>query len=136
MALLDSIAVVVHVLFAGLWTGAVAYAAAIAMDADRLGDGGRELVADRLKNISRTSAVAMLLSGGYLAGAYGGGYFMNTTRGLLLSAMVVLWLVLMVTVELGAGRLTKGEGGAKGTLLVAAAVAILLLLDAGVVSVL
>lgn len=136
MALLESIAVVTHLLFAGLWTGSVAYAAAIVVDADRLGSDGRSLVADRLRSISRTSAVFVFLSGGYLSMGYAGEYFTSTTRGWLLGVMVVLWLVLMVVVEIGASRLVDGSERARGTFLLASFVAVLLLVDAGLVSVL
>lgn len=136
MALLETVAVVTHVLFAGLWTGSVAFAAAVVAGGQRLQQSGRELLADRLKNVSRTSAVLMLLSGGYLASAYSGSYFMGTTRGYLLTAMVVLWVVLMVLVELAASRLVSDADRATTLFWVAGAVAVLLLLDAGLVGVL
>lgn len=136
MAVLETVAVVTHVLFAGLWTGSVAFAAAVVAGGQRLQGSGRELLADRLKNVSRTSAVLMLLSGGYLASAYSGSYFMGTMRGYLLTAMVVLWVVLMVLVELAASRLVSDADRATTLFWLAGAVAVLLLLDAGLVGVL
>jgi len=134
MALLDSLAVVVHFVFAGLWAGTVAYAAAIVTGTGDIGTVARERIADRLRSISRTSAVLTLLSGGYLASGFASSYFYSSTRGYLLSAMVLLWLVLMVMVEIGASRLVDGEESGPTVLIGASVVAILLLLDAGVVS--
>ena len=132
MALLDSIAVVFHVVFAGLWTGAVVFTALLA---GGLASGPTsalsDLVVDRLRLISRSSAVITLLSGGYMAAGYTHSYFTSSTRGLLLSAMVALWLVLMVTVEIGASRVLDEQKSGRTVLAIAGLVALLLLLDVG-----
>ena len=132
MALLDSLAVVSHALFGALWTGAVVFTALLAGGLSKhattpLGD----LVVDRLRLVSRSSAVVTLLSGGYLAMGYDHTVFTSTTRGMLISAMVALWLVLMITVEIGASRTLDGEGRGDVMLGVAGIVAVLLLLDVG-----
>lgn len=132
MALLDSIAVGAHVVFGALWTGAVVFTALFAGGLSKhastaLGD----LVVDRLRLLSRSSAVVTFLSGGYLAMGYDHTTFTSTTSGMLISVMVALWFVLMVTVEVGASRVLDGEGRGKTMLGVAGIVALLLLLDVG-----
>ncbi|MGM0398469.1 MAG: hypothetical protein ACQEQY_05690 [Halobacteriota archaeon] len=132
MALLDSVAVVSHVLFGGLWTGAVVFTALLAGGlASDAASALSDLVVDRLRLVSRSSAVITLLSGGYMATGYSHSYFTSSTRGLLLSAMVALWLVLMVTVEIGASRVLDEQQSGRTILGIAGLVALLLLLDVG-----
>ncbi|UWG48075.1 putative membrane protein [Halanaeroarchaeum sp. HSR-CO] len=132
MALLDSVAVVSHVVFGGLWTGAVVFTALLAGGlASDTASALSDLVVDRLRLVSRSSAVITLLSGGYMATGYSHSYFTSSTRGLLLSTMVVLWLVLMVTVEIGASRVLDDQKSGRTILGVAGIVALLLLLDVG-----
>ena len=132
MALLDSLATILHVVFAGLWTGAVVFTALLAGGlANTSANALTDLVVDRLRIVSRSSAVMTLLTGGYMATGYSHTYFTSSTGGWLISAMVALWLVLMVTVEIGASRILDGDGRGKTILGVAGLVALLLLLDVG-----
>jgi len=145
MALLHSVMVVFHLLFAGAWTGSVVFVTWAVLPTARAGDvQARPLssMVDRLVNLSRLSAVVMLVSGGVLAGELGGG-LTSTTEGWLVVAMVVLWLALTALVEVGASRLADGLDGddvrsaaQRTTTLFQAAgvVALLLLVDAGLVA--
>ncbi|MFB6133591.1 MAG: hypothetical protein ABEJ55_01205 [Halanaeroarchaeum sp.] len=130
--MIEAIAVFAHVVFGALWTGAVVFVALVASDVNR----GTSIdlssaVVDRLRDVSRASAVVTFLSGGYLASGYGGSYFLQSTRGLLLSAMVLLWLVLMVTVEIGAARTQSADADGETPLKLAGVAALLLLVDVG-----
>lgn len=130
--MIESIALFLHVVFGALWTGAVVFVALTASDVDRVAPGGlTTVIVDRLRQVSRTSAIVTFLSGGYLAGEYAGAYFMESTRGWLLSAMVLLWLGLMVTVEVGAARTLSSDESGETVLKVAGVVAFLLLVDVG-----
>lgn len=136
MALLDSIAVVFHVVFAALWTGGVVFTALLAGGlVERSSDALAGLVVDRVRLISRSSAVVTLLSGGYMATGYSHTYFTSSTHGWLLSAMVALWLVLIVTVEIGASQVLDGKDRGRTVLALAGVVALLLLLDVGLLMV-
>ncbi|MFW6003461.1 MAG: hypothetical protein ACOCPT_03470 [Halanaeroarchaeum sp.] len=132
MVVFDSLAVLLHVVFGGLWTGAVVFTALLAGGlVSDTASALTDLVVDRLRLVSRSSAVITLLSGGYMAAGYPHTYFSSSTRGLLVSAMVALWLVLMVTVEVGASQVLDGRERGRTVLGVAGLVALLLLLDVG-----
>lgn len=134
MALTETVVYALHLLFAGLWTGSVGYAAAtFPRVAGDLSTAVRDTFVGTLRTVSRASAVVLLLTGGYmltLAGYTEGGALTGTGRGHLVLAMVALWLVLAGLVEVAGGRLADGED-ATGLLYGAAVVAALLLLDAG-----
>ena len=133
-----------HLLFGGLWAGAVMFytysllpLAGDGLDAGALGDA-----TGKLTTISRASAVIQLLTGGYLASPMGVGSagYWSTTTGVLVVVMVVLWLFLAALTEMGAGRVRDAiEAGdvraagtnARGLLYGASVVAVLLLLEAG-----
>ncbi|MFW5937858.1 MAG: hypothetical protein ACOCSN_02850 [Halanaeroarchaeum sp.] len=132
MTLVESAATVAHVVFAGLWTGAVVFTALFAGGLVNTASSSlTDLVVDRLRIVSRSSAVVTLLSGGYMAAGYSHTYFTSSTSGWLISAMVALWLVLIVTVEIGASRVLDGHGQGKTFLGIAGLTALLLLLDVG-----
>lgn len=124
MAIADLVSSTVHLLFAGLWTGSVLFVALAGVPENGI---------DRLRQISRASALLLLLTGGHLAGTrYGGGALTGTTRGWAVIAMVLLWFALIGLVEVAASRY---EADADSSLFPAAAVvAALLLLDAGLLA--
>lgn len=132
MDILPTFVAVAHVVFASLWTGAVVFVALLAL---RLSSGETteivELVVDRLRLVSRSSAVVTLLSGAYLAAGYSHAYFTSSTRGLLITAMVVLWIALMTSVEIGSVRLLDEDTRGTAILVLAGVFAVALLLDVG-----
>lgn len=145
MSAVDVAVYAVHMLFAGLWTGSVAFVTLAVLPTARDGTANAAPlvpVVGRLRWITRISALLMLLTGGHMAGTrYTVGSLTGSTRGHLVLAMVALWLILAVLVEIGAGRLADGldrqkvrepAREARPFLLAATAVAVLLLLDAGV----
>jgi len=144
---IDSVMWTVHVLFAGLWTGSVLFAAtavvppalAGALDPDPLGT-----IAGRLRWITRASALLLLLTGGHLTGTlYTVDTLTGTGRGHLVLGMLALWLVLAGLVEVGSAKLTDGlDAGklrepardAKPFFQGAGVVALLLLVNAGLLA--
>jgi len=147
MAVVDSVMTGLHLLFAGLWTGSVlfvAYAVVPTAGAGEMDAAPLEILGGKLKTVSRASAVVLFLTGGHLAGTqYTVGTLTGTTRGYLVIAMIALWLVLMGLVEVGSGTLVDGANRkkvrqpakeARPFFLGAAAVAVLLLIDAGLLA--
>lgn len=138
----------IHLLIAGLWTGAVVFltwgvlpqAADGILNAEPLA-----AITGRIKLLSRTSAVLLPLTGlrmTMLLDYTDTAILFETTRGHLLIGMIVLWLVLMGLVEVGASKLTDGTNqkkvreparDARPFLLGASIVAVLLLIDAGLI---
>lgn len=108
---------VLHVLFAGLWTGAVVFVTWSVLPLARDGDvqpGPVASIVGRLRNLSRLSALVLLLTGGHMAGTgYEFSGLIETTRGNLVLAMVALWLVLIVLVEVAGGRFASGLDAGK-----------------------
>ncbi len=136
-----------HVLVAGLWTGSVVFTsyAIVPLAADgTLNAAPLAAVAGKLRRLSRVSAVLLLVSGGMMAAEeYTVTTLTETTDGHLVLGMVVLWFVLAALVEVGTGRLHDGadrdkvrEPGraARNLFRVAAVVAGLLLVDAGLLA--
>lgn len=117
MSTLDTVAIVVHQLFGGLWIGAVVFVGLAVVplgrdadiDPDALGT-----VVGRLLTLSRAAAVLMLLSGAHvlyyltLGEDLDLGPLLESGRGHLILTMVVLWLGVIATVEVGASRLRAG----------------------------
>lgn len=144
MAIYDTIAAVIHLVFAGLWTGSVMYFVLAALPLAENGDIDAEpmsALTDRLTSITRASTVLLLLTGGHIAAQR---YTVETltggSNGHLVLAMVGLWLLLTVLVEVGARRLRHGfdqqkvrqpARGARWLFLVAGIVALGLLIVAG-----
>lgn len=112
MALLDVAMAVLHLLFAGVWTGSVVFVALWVLPLARAGDVRPDPLASmvaRLRSVSRWSALVLLATGGHMAGSrYTGDTLLGTTSGNLVLAMVALWLVLVGLVEVGGGRLSRG----------------------------
>lgn len=140
MAVVNTAVGVLHLLFAGLWTGAVAFVAWQVVPLFRDGDLGVEpgtAIISGLRGLSRASALVLLLTGGHLAASrYTAATLFGSGRGHLVLTMVALWLVLTGLVEVASGRaldeLEAGRlrtaGETTATLFAAAAVVALLLL--------
>jgi uncharacterized membrane protein len=149
MTLLDTVMYAVHLLFGGLWTGSVVFVTFAVLPTARDGVANAEPLAaivGKLRNVSRLSALLLLLSGGHLAGA-AAGYTVEsltgTTRGYLVLAMVALWFTLIGLVEVGGGKLADGfdqkkvrepAREARPFFLAATVVSLLLLVDAGLLA--
>ena len=143
----DTLMTTLHVLVGALWVGSVVFVAGVILPAatgGALDAGPLETIADRLVYLSRGASVVMLLTGGHLAGT---GYTIwsltGTSRGHLVLAMLVLWLVFAALVEIGRSRLVDGlqekrvrapASAATGVFRAAALVGVLLLVDAGLLS--
>ncbi|MFB6093327.1 MAG: transporter [Halanaeroarchaeum sp.] len=131
MATIGTLASILHVVFGGAWAGTVVFVALLAGDLDGSTDLGKSLL-DRLRLVSRSGAAITFLTGGVMAAGYSHSYFLSAVRGWVLAAMVLLWFVLMVLVEVGAARGLDGGRSGTAVLRVAGVVAGLLLLDVGV----
>lgn len=127
MAIADLLTNALHVLFAGLWTGSVLFVSLAGLPS-----GG----VDRLRYVSRASALVLLLTGGHMAGtSYTAESLTGTTAGWAVLAMLVLWAALAGLVEVGASKYESGGPEAAGTLFRAAGVvAALLLIDGGLLA--
>jgi uncharacterized membrane protein len=149
MSLVDTAVYAVHLLFGGVWTGSVVFVTVAVLPTARDGLANAEPLAPvvgKLRNISRLSAVVMLLTGGHMAGAaadYTVESLTGTTRGHLVLGMVALWFLLIGLVEVGGGKLADGfeemkvrepACEARPFLLAATVVSLLLLVDAGLLA--
>ena len=147
MSVHNAVTYAAHLLVGALWTGSVLFAAAAVLPTARAGEVRPEPLAavfGRLTTLSRASAVVMLLTGGHMAAQlYTFGTLVGSTRGHLVLAMTLLWLVMAGLVEVGNARMSDGldakkvrsparEAGRfyRG----AGVVAVLLLVDAGLLA--
>ena len=143
----DSIMQILHVLFAGLWTGSVLFvvgAVLPAASAGSISSTAMSTMTTRLAWLTRISALVFVATGGHLAGTrYTSETLFSTGRGQLVVAMLVLWLVLTALVEIGCKRLGGSDAPAnvqtavdntRPIFLAAGAVAVLLLVDAGLLA--
>ena len=113
MASIDlTIGYVVHMLFAGVWTGSVLFMTYGVLPVARAGNIDTDPFADitsRLLTLSRVSALVLFLTGGHLAGnLYTVESLTGSNRGYLVIAMIVLWLALAGLVEVGTSRISDG----------------------------
>lgn len=144
MSLIDTAMYVVHLVFAGLWSGTVLFTSYAVIPAALDGDlsaGSLSALTGKLKTVSRASSLLLFLSGSHLAGTlYTVESLFGSTRGYLVVTMVALWFVLSALVEVGASKLSDGTAQqkvrqpaaeARPFLLGASVVALLLLVDAG-----
>lgn len=139
----------IHLLAAGLWTGGVVFVTWAILPMAREGNinaAPLSAMTGKLQWLSRISAIVLLATG--LRMAMTGGYLstdvlLGSTAGYLLVAMIVLWFVLMGLVEVGSARLSGGTGrdkvreparNARPFFLGASVVAVLLLIDAGLIT--
>jgi len=135
-----------HLVFAGVWAGSVVFVAWGVLPAvanGSISSGSLRMISRRIVFLSRLSAVVLLVSGGLMAGRYGGA-IASTTPGYLVLLMTVLWLLLIGFVEMAgrtlseqleAGNVTKAVTASRGRFRAAGIVALLLLVDAGLLSV-
>lgn len=108
----------IHLVFAGIWAGSVFYVAFVVLPLARDGAFNTtkplEVISGKLTTITRVSALALLLTGGHLAGSrYTAESLFGTTNGQLVVAMVALWAILTGLVEIGSKRLEAGLNGKK-----------------------
>ncbi|MFC7233997.1 CopD family protein [Halosegnis marinus] len=142
-----SVSYVLHMVFAAALTGSVLYVALFVNPAAVAGDIGNEAfarVTGGLTTVSRASAVVLLLTGGHQAGnLYTFESLVGSPRGHLVLTMLVLWVAMTALVEIAGARLRRGlDAGklrepareAKPFLRGAAALAVLLLIDAGLLA--
>lgn len=114
MPVADAVSIVTHLLLAGIWTGSVVFVTVAVLPLAaraELNAGPLASIADRLKTVSRVSALLLFVTGGHLAGTrYTAETLTGTDRGYLVLAMLALWFVLAALVEVGVARLTDGAG--------------------------
>ncbi|SDJ80734.1 hypothetical protein SAMN05216226_109162 [Halovenus aranensis] len=138
---------VAHSLFSGVWTGSVLFLALAVLPLARDGSlnaAPLESLVGKVKTISRVSALAMLLTGGHMAGTkYTSESLFETESGWLVLTMVTFWFLLMATVEVGGSKLIDGTerdkvrepaAAARPFLLTASVCAVALLVTAGLIS--
>jgi uncharacterized membrane protein len=142
---LHSASAFLHLIFAAVWTGSVLFVTWGVLPSARTGTidaNAFESIVGKLLVVSRGSAIVLLVSGGLMASRYGG-ELTSTTPGVLVLGMTVLWLLLIGFVEMAARTLK--DGLASGNVATAVAeshdrfgaagvVALLLLIDAGLLS--
>ncbi|MFC7077925.1 transporter [Haloarcula halophila] len=146
MSIVDAAIFGTHLVFAGLWSGSVLFTVYAVLPVAMDGDArvrALEPVVGKLKIVSRTSALILLLTGGHMAATrYTAASLTGSGRGHLVLTMVALWFLLAGLVEVGASKLSDGfeqkkvgepAREARPFLLGAAVVAVLLLLDAGAI---
>lgn len=144
MSLVNAGVYVVHLLIAALWTGSVLFVTYAVLPLGKNGGlnaAPLETLAGKLTTVSRVSALLLLLTGGHMAAnAYTVESLTGSSRGYLVLGMLVLWFVLAGLVEVGSSKLTDGTEqdkvreparNASPFLLSGAVVALLLLVDAG-----
>lgn len=144
MSTVETVVTVTHLLFAGLWTGAVAFVAWRVVPLLRDGDVGVDAAASilsGLRTLTRGSALVLLLTGGHMAASrYSPAELTGNGEGHLVLTMVVLWIALTGLVEAGSARaldpldegLVRTAGNDSRRLFTAAAaVALALLVVAG-----
>lgn len=147
MAIADAVSVVLHLVFAGIWTGSVVFVTVGVLPLAGRGDINAVPLAwmtGRLQTVSRASALLLFATGGHLAGTrYTAARLTGTSRGYLVLAMLALWFVLAALVEVGAKRLSAGTSQekvreparrAKRPMQAATVVAVLLLLVGGLLA--
>lgn len=134
---------VVHTIFAALWTGStIAVAGAIVPAAQRnlLDADALSLISRRFTYLTLTSVLLLLFTGGHLAGTlYTFERLQTTGRGHLVLAMVALWLALAGILHFATRRLTVDDSetvesaaaSARPWFLAASAVSVALLVVAG-----
>jgi putative copper export protein len=117
MALVDTAMYVLHLLFAGVWTGSVLLVSYAVLPTARDGDidpGPLAAVTKRFSHLSRASILVLLVTGGHLAGSlYTVESLTGSTRGYLVLVMLALWFVLAGLTEMGAARLRDGTDESK-----------------------
>ncbi|SEV92226.1 hypothetical protein [Halobacterium jilantaiense] len=134
MTVIETAVYATHMVFAGLLTGSVLFAAlTVPGIAANVSTSVRESIAGTLRNVSRASAVLLVLTGGYmltLGGYTDSGVLTGSGRGHAVLGMVVLWFLLTGITEVAGSRIESGDD-ATTFLYGGAVLAVALLLDAG-----
>lgn len=144
---IEVLSYILHSVFAGVWAGSVVFVALVVLPMARDGSFNAaplEAITGKLVTISRVSALVLFITGSHMAAqVYTADTLVETTPGQLVLAMIVLWLVLMGTVEVGAKKIREGTDrdkvreparNARPFMLVASLSAVLLLVTAGLIS--
>ncbi len=101
-----------HLVFGGVWAGSVVFVTLGVLPTARDGTANAEplrAVIERLRWVSRTSALVLFASGGHMAGQlYTVESLTGSPRGHLVLSMVALWLALAALVEIGSSKLAGG----------------------------
>jgi uncharacterized membrane protein len=147
MSAVDTAAYALHLLFAGVWAGSVVFVTTAVLPTAKDGAANAAPLASivsRLRTISRISAVLLFVTGGHMAAAvYDVESLTGQTRGHLVLSMIALWFVLAALVEVGGGKLADGfedrkvrqpAREARPFMLAATAIALLLLLNGGILA--
>ena len=117
MSTLHTVAIVLHHLFAAVLVGSVAFVTLAVLPLARdavLGPAPLETVVDRVRTVSRLSALVLLASGLFvlytvtLDGALVADPLVETGRGHLVLTMITLWAGLIGAVEIGSSKLLDG----------------------------
>ncbi|ELZ23460.1 hypothetical protein C475_14343 [Halosimplex carlsbadense 2-9-1] len=103
---------VLHLVFGGVWTGSVVFVTVGILPTAQDGTANAEplrAVVEKLRWVSRASALVLLASGGHMAGTlYTVESLTGSSRGHLVLTMVALWLGLAALVEIGSSKLADG----------------------------
>jgi putative copper export protein len=147
MSASDAATYAIHLLFAGVWSGTVVFVSYGVLPTALNGEidaAPMQTITSKVSMLSRLSALALLVTGGHMAGTrYTTESLTGTSPGHLVLTMVALWLVLMGLVEVGASKLRSGlekqkvrtpAQDARRIFQVASVVALLLLVNAGVLA--
>ncbi|QPV63025.1 CopD family protein [Halosimplex litoreum] len=112
MSAIDTAMYVLHLVFGGVWTGSVVFVTFAILPLAQDGTANAEplrSVVERLRWVSRASALVLLASGGHMAGTlYTVESLTGSPRGHLVLTMVALWLGLAALVEIGSSKLADG----------------------------
>lgn len=112
MSMLATASLVVHLLVAAVWVGAVAFVTVAVLPLGRRGEldaAPFSAMVDRLQTVTRASALVVLATGLHLAWVdYSVAALAEETAGWLVLAMAVLWLALTGLLEVGTARMAEG----------------------------
>lgn len=112
MTPIDTAIYTLHLVFGGIWAGSVVFLTFGVLQTARDGTANAEplrAIVERLRWISRTSALVLLATGGHMAGTlYTVESLTGGARGHLVLSMVALWLALAGLVEVGSSKLADG----------------------------
>lgn len=109
VALFDTVMVSLHLVFSDVWTGSVVFVTIADLPTARDGSGSPESlgrITNSLETITRVRSLALLTTGGHMAGTY---YttesLTGSTRGHLVLGMVALSFLLTALTEIGGKNL-------------------------------
>lgn len=115
MSLVDAGMLGIHLVFAAVWIGAVAFVTFGVLPLARDGNLDRRPLRSllgRLLWVSRIGALAMLVTGTHLMGNRGDYYdpdvLLSTGAGQAVLLMILLWLALIVVLEVSIRRIRSG----------------------------